>query len=89
MARLRAWYREPYEPAHDGWCKSLCENFVQAVIPSEARNLALSVFKAVRDSSSPAAPRNDRLNKVLTQTLQAPSWATLSPKGNDDYLRSL
>ena len=31
----------------------------QAVIPSGARNLARSVFKAMRDSSSPAAPRND------------------------------
>src|SRR5208283_2271698 len=34
----------------------------QAVIPSGARNLALSVFKTMRDSSSPAAPRNDRPN---------------------------
>ncbi|SPE22468.1 hypothetical protein SBA2_100061 [Acidobacteriia bacterium SbA2] len=30
---------------------------------NSARNLALSVYKAVRDSSSPAAPRNDRLNE--------------------------
>ena len=32
---------------------------VNTVIPSGARNLALSVFKTMRDSSSPAAPRND------------------------------
>ena len=37
-----------------------CENLVQAVIPGRARNLALNILKAVRDSSSPAAPRNDR-----------------------------
>jgi len=41
--------------------RSLGENFTEFVIPSEARNLALNLFKAVRDSSSPAAPRNDRL----------------------------
>jgi hypothetical protein len=33
---------------------SLCDNWVRAVIPSEARNLALSVFNAMRDSSSSA-----------------------------------
>jgi len=31
------------------------------VIPSEARNLALNVFRPLRDSSSPAAPRHDTL----------------------------
>jgi hypothetical protein len=41
--------------------ESLCENRVRHVIPSVARNPALSIFKAVRDSWSPAAPRNDRL----------------------------
>jgi len=41
--------------------QSLLKNLIQAVIPSEARNLALNVFTAVRDSSSPVAPRNDRL----------------------------
>jgi hypothetical protein len=30
-----------------------------AVILSEAKNLALSILKAMRDSSSPAAPQND------------------------------
>jgi len=54
---------------------SLCENLVWDVIPSEARNLALSVFKPVRDSSSPAAPRNDTtLNWVLTLTLYSATW---------------
>ena len=43
--------------------QTLCENFLEAVIPSEARNLALSVFNAVRDSSSPAASRNDSRNE--------------------------
>ena len=32
---------------------------------SSARNLALSIFKAVRDSSSPAAPRNDSRDEFL------------------------
>jgi len=36
-------------------------NLLQPVIPTEARHLALHVFTAVRDSSSPVAPRNDRL----------------------------
>ena len=39
-----------------GWWKT----FANAVIPSEARNLALET-KDLRDSSSPAAPRNDGL----------------------------
>jgi hypothetical protein len=30
-----------------------------AVILSEAKNLALRIFTAIRDSSSPAAPQND------------------------------
>jgi hypothetical protein len=34
---------------------------VNVVIPSEARNLALET-KGLRDSSSPAAPRNDKLD---------------------------
>jgi len=36
--------------------ESLCANLIQSVIPSEARNLALGVFRAARDSSSPAVP---------------------------------
>jgi hypothetical protein len=42
----------------------------QAVIPSGARNLALSVFKTMRDSSSPAAPRNDTPNEFFRSLLQ-------------------
>jgi len=53
---------------------SLRDNFHRAVIPTQSgakgRNLALSVFKAVRDSSSPAAPRNDTGLRVVTQTLR-------------------
>ena len=30
-----------------------------------ARNLALSIFKAMRDSSSPGAPRNDRPDRFF------------------------
>jgi len=40
---------------------SPCEKPLLTVIPSGARNPALSIFQAVRDSSSPAAPRNDKL----------------------------
>jgi hypothetical protein len=29
------------------------------ILQSAAKNLALSIFQAVRDSSSPAAPQND------------------------------
>jgi len=50
-----------------------------AVIPSEARNLALNGFKPVRDSSSPEAPPNDTQNRVLTQT----------PLGSGFYARLL
>jgi hypothetical protein len=38
-----------------------CHSEPFTVIPSEARNLALEI-NALRDSSSPAAPRNDRLD---------------------------
>ena len=38
-----------------GGYTSLCENLVWSVIPSEARNLALSIFNTLRDSSSPVA----------------------------------
>jgi hypothetical protein len=37
----------------------LCDNLLWTVLPSEARNLALSIFNTMRDSSSPSAPRND------------------------------
>ena len=51
-----------------GGAKQAAEKSLQAVIPSGARNLALSIFKTMRDSSSPAAPRNDR-----------PEWFFRSP----------
>jgi hypothetical protein len=51
-------------PLHE----SLCDSPAYTVIPSGARNLALSIFKAVQDSSSPAAPRNDTQTRVITQT---------------------
>jgi hypothetical protein len=38
----------------------LRKNPADGVIASAARNLALSVFKPMRDSSSPPAPRNER-----------------------------
>jgi len=47
---------------------SACENVAEHVIPSGARNLALSLFEAMRDSSSPAAPRNAIKTGVFTQT---------------------
>ncbi|SPE26344.1 hypothetical protein SBA2_30009 [Acidobacteriia bacterium SbA2] len=39
------------------------------VILSGARNLALSIFNAVRDSSSPAASRNDRISELSHRLL--------------------
>jgi len=53
------------------------EDFLCTVIPSEAldrtvqgeaRNLALSAFKAVRDSCLPAGPRTDTQDPVVAQT---------------------
>jgi hypothetical protein len=35
------------------------EELSRAVILSEAKDLALCIFNAMRDSSSPAAPQND------------------------------
>jgi hypothetical protein len=37
------------------------EKLFQAVILSEAKNLALSILKTMRDPSSPAAPQDDSL----------------------------
>src|SRR5208337_28654 len=42
-----------------------------------ARNLALSVFKTMRDSSSPAAPRNDTPNEFFRSLLEARGWVIL------------
>ena len=62
---------------------SLCENLIGTVIPSEARNLALSIFNALRDSSSPAAPRNDSKNEFSHRLLWGRGWpaTALSPAG--------
>ena len=57
--------------------RTLCDNPAEAVFPSGARNLALSVFKAVRDSSSLAAPRNDTQTEVITQTPQGRGWTAI------------
>jgi DNA polymerase-2 len=48
---------------------------LQAVIPSEARNLALDISNAGRDSSSPAAPRNDKSNGGITDSREQESAA--------------
>ena len=55
---------------------SLCENQLCTVIPSEAWNLALSVFNALRDSSSPAAPP-----KITSfpRKRESTGWTTGSP----------
>jgi len=45
---------------------------VTVVIPSEARNLALK-SRAVRDSSSPAAPRNDSVEGFFSILLGLPA----------------
>jgi hypothetical protein len=50
--------------------KRLRENLLRTVIPSEARNLALSILNAQRDSSSPAAPRNDSKNEFPPRLVQ-------------------
>jgi len=41
----------------------------QAVILSEAKNLALSIFKTMRDPSSPAAPQDDSLEGFFRSLL--------------------
>jgi CubicO group peptidase (beta-lactamase class C family) len=65
--------RDTFTPLEWEGFKSLCDDHAYFVIPSGARNLALGIFRAVRDSSSPAAPRNDTQTGVFTQTLQAVS----------------
>jgi hypothetical protein len=48
------------------WTKAICflaaEDLFRAVILSEAKDLALCFFNAMRDSLSPAAPQNDDSN---------------------------
>ena len=53
--------------------ESLCENLLRDVIPSEARNLALSILNVVRDSSSPSAPRNDSKNRLSFRLREPPA----------------
>jgi hypothetical protein len=45
--------------------KQAAEKGLNAVILSEAKDLALNVFMAMRDSSSPAAPQNDSLGRFF------------------------
>jgi hypothetical protein len=45
-----------------------------AVILSAAKDLALSIFKAMRDSSSPAAPQNDSADEFF-RSLFSPAVA--------------
>jgi len=62
---LAFWFFLRLSPSTpSGWF----EGETKPVIPSGARNLALSLFKAGRDSSSPLAPRNDTQTGVSTQT---------------------
>jgi hypothetical protein len=66
---------------------SLCENAVRPVIPSGARNLALSLFKAMRDSSSSATKNGGLLGMTcklgFSHRLLGRGWLApaLSPAG--------
>jgi hypothetical protein len=44
---------------YDGTASQAAEKPSSTVILSAAKNLALCIFKAMRDSSPPAAPQND------------------------------
>ena len=57
---------------------SLRENFLSTVIPSEARNLALSILNPLRDSSSPPAPRNDMQGKFSHRLFGPPQGMKIS-----------
>lgn len=48
-----------------------CHSEPFAVMLSEAKDIALSIFNAMRDSSLPAVPRNDGMSK-LSYRLQGP-----------------
>ena len=68
-----------------------CGKTPQGVIPSGARNLALSVFQAMRDSSSPAAPRSDSPPGFFRSLpgwnrLRGLSWGTWEGSANFRYL---
>jgi len=53
-----------------GGALQLAEKPFHAVILSAAKDLALSVFMAVRDSSSPAAPQNDSADGFFRNRLR-------------------
>jgi hypothetical protein len=55
-----------------GGAKQAAEKPLQAVIPSGAKDLALSFFQTMRDSSSPAAPQNDSANEFF-RSLESPA----------------
>jgi len=55
-----------------GGALEAAEKRLHSGIVSEAKNLALNLFKAVRDSSSPAAPRNDR-QRESSHRLRSPA----------------
>jgi DNA polymerase elongation subunit (family B) len=61
IQKRQEYKRQMADDGKDGVLQP-AEKPLQAVIPSGARNLALGIFNAVRDSSSPTAPRNDRQN---------------------------
>jgi hypothetical protein len=48
-----------------GACGGTAEKPLRPVILSVAKDLALRFFMAMRDSSSPAAPQNDSLDKFF------------------------
>ncbi|MGO8734636.1 MAG: hypothetical protein ACLQVM_17810, partial [Terriglobia bacterium] len=51
--------------------KQAAEKPRHTVILSEAKNLALSVFKAMRDPSSPAAPQDDSPKEFFRSLLNS------------------
>jgi hypothetical protein len=55
-----------------GGAKQAAEKPYNAVILSAAKDLALSIFKAMRDSSSPAAPQNDSADEFF-RSRQSPA----------------
>jgi hypothetical protein len=62
------WEQPEFSPG--GWkggAEQAAEKPANAVILSEAKDLALSAFKAMRDSSSPAAPQNDSVCEFFPQ----------------------
>ncbi|MGA2987046.1 MAG: hypothetical protein ABSG32_24880 [Terriglobia bacterium] len=48
-----------------GGAEQAAEKHYNTVILSAAKDLALSIFEAMRDSSSPAAPQNDSADELF------------------------